>query len=108
MKPHFQLESDGFNLKAIENLWSSTSAVAGGNGSLSFQPSEANPYMDCHAEPFLQIGYSKFPFLHMLLYLKLIRACLVEILLNTNVKIAFPKTLFCICEYGRLTGNKFM
>lgn len=61
MKLHFQLESDGFNLKAIESLWSSThsaTAVAGG-GNFPFQPSETNP-MDCQTEPFLQIGYSNF------------------------------------------------
>lgn len=57
----FKLESDGFNLKAIESLWSSThsaTAVAGG-GNFPFQPSETNP-MDCQTEPFLQIGYQNY------------------------------------------------
>jgi len=71
MKFHFQLESDGFNLKAIESVWSSThsaTAVAGG-GNFPYQPSETNP-MDCQTEPFLQIGYSKFSsFICYLLYI---------------------------------------
>lgn len=56
MKSNFQLESEGFNLKAIENMWSSNSATVSGGSSFPYQPSETNP-MDCQAEPFLQIGY---------------------------------------------------
>jgi hypothetical protein len=61
MKTYFQLESDGFNLKAYESMWNSTnSATVAGGSNFPFQHSETNP-MDCQAEPFLQIGYSKFP-----------------------------------------------
>lgn len=55
LKSHFQLESDGFNLKAIESYWSSTSAAAGNSSNTQFQPSQTNP-MDYQPEPFLQIG----------------------------------------------------
>ncbi|KAG4922344.1 hypothetical protein JHK82_051315 [Glycine max] len=49
LKPPFQLEPYGFNLKA--SLWGSTSS-ADGDGSFPLQPSLTYP------EPFLQIGYS--------------------------------------------------
>ncbi|XP_027333746.1 agamous-like MADS-box protein AGL6 [Abrus precatorius] len=52
-----KLEEDGFNLKAIESLWSSTS-VASEDGSFPFLHSQINP-MDFQAESFLQIGYSQ-------------------------------------------------
>ncbi|KAK7274639.1 hypothetical protein RIF29_15735 [Crotalaria pallida] len=52
-----KLEAEGYNFKAMENLWSSTSAV--GNSSFTFQPSQTNP-MDCQPEPFLQIGYQQY------------------------------------------------
>ncbi|XP_004492666.1 agamous-like MADS-box protein MADS3 [Cicer arietinum] len=55
----FKLESEGFNLKAIENMWSSNSATVSGGSSFPYQPSETNP-MDCQAEPFLQIGYHQY------------------------------------------------
>jgi len=57
LKPPFQLEPYGFNLKA--SLWGSTSS-ADGDGNFPLQPSLTYP------EPFLQIGYSigaKFPFI---------------------------------------------
>ncbi|OIW04787.1 hypothetical protein TanjilG_11089 [Lupinus angustifolius] len=52
-----KLEAEGYNFKAMENLWSSTSGV--GNDSFPFQPSETNP-MECQPEPFLQIGYQQY------------------------------------------------
>ncbi|XP_019434141.1 PREDICTED: agamous-like MADS-box protein AGL6 [Lupinus angustifolius] len=52
-----KLEAEGYNLKAMENMWSSTSAV--GNSSFPFQLSQTNP-MDCQPEPFLQIGYQQY------------------------------------------------
>ncbi|MED6171787.1 Agamous-like MADS-box protein mads3 [Stylosanthes scabra] len=52
-----KLEAEGFNLKAMENLWSSTSAAT--NSNFTFQPSQTNP-MDCQPEPFLQIGYHHY------------------------------------------------
>ncbi|KAI5428879.1 agamous-like MADS-box protein MADS3 isoform X1 [Lathyrus oleraceus] len=58
----FKLESDGFNLKAIESLWSSSNSaatVAAGGGNFPFQSSETN-HMDCQPEPFLQIGYQHY------------------------------------------------
>ncbi|CAJ1949930.1 unnamed protein product [Sphenostylis stenocarpa] len=48
-----KLESEGFNLKAMESLWSSNSAA--GNSAFPFQPAQTNP-LDYQAEPFLQIG----------------------------------------------------
>ncbi|RZB94042.1 Agamous-like MADS-box protein AGL6 [Glycine soja] len=50
LKPPFQLEPYGFNLKA--SLWGSTSTSAAGDGSFPLLPSQTYP------EPFLQIGYS--------------------------------------------------
>ncbi|KAL2337407.1 hypothetical protein Fmac_011853 [Flemingia macrophylla] len=52
-----RLEAEGFNLKAMESLWSSTSAA--GNSGFPFQPPQNNP-MDYPAEPFLQIGYHQY------------------------------------------------
>ncbi|KAJ1426804.1 hypothetical protein SESBI_10056 [Sesbania bispinosa] len=54
-----KLEVDGFNLKAIESLWSSTSS-AGGDGSFPLQPPPETNHMDCQPEPFLQIGYHHY------------------------------------------------
>ncbi|RDX94742.1 MADS-box transcription factor 6, partial [Mucuna pruriens] len=53
-----KLEGYGFNLKAIESLWSSTSTTAG-DGSFPLQPSQTYNPMDLQAEPFLQIGSYK-------------------------------------------------
>ncbi|KAL1331465.1 hypothetical protein HN51_048735 [Arachis hypogaea] len=53
-----KLEAEGFNLKAMESLWSSTSAAA--NSNFTFQPSQTNNPMDCQPEPFLQIGYHHY------------------------------------------------
>ncbi|BAT97835.1 agamous-like MADS-box protein MADS3 [Vigna umbellata] len=52
-----KLESEGFNLKAMESLWSSTSAA--GNTAFPFQPPQTNP-LDYQTEPFLQIGYQQY------------------------------------------------
>ncbi|XLR58114.1 hypothetical protein S83_008786, partial [Arachis hypogaea] len=49
-----KLEAEGFNLKAMESLWSLTSAAT--NSNFTFQPSQTNNPMDCQPEPFLQIG----------------------------------------------------
>ncbi|KAK7340151.1 hypothetical protein VNO77_20845 [Canavalia gladiata] len=56
-KLKLKLEADGFDLKAIESLWSSTSAAAG-DGTFPLLPSQTNP-LDCQAESFLQIGYNQ-------------------------------------------------
>ncbi|TKY65569.1 Agamous MADS-box protein AGL6 [Spatholobus suberectus] len=52
-----KLESYGFNLKAIESLWSTSTAAGDGSFPLQLQPTETNP-MDLQAESFLQIGYN--------------------------------------------------
>ncbi|XLR31661.1 hypothetical protein S83_059561, partial [Arachis hypogaea] len=49
-----KLEAEGFNLKPMKSLWSSTSVAA--NSNFTFQPSQTNNPMDCQPEPFLQIG----------------------------------------------------
>ncbi|GAU40796.1 hypothetical protein TSUD_348930 [Trifolium subterraneum] len=57
-----KLESEGFNLKAMESLWSSNNSIAG-NSNFTFQPPQTNPMtmnMDIQAEPFLQIGYQQY------------------------------------------------
>lgn len=59
----FQLEAEGYTLKAIQNLWISSSAA--GNSHFHHQhvhPSQTNP-MEYHPhEPILQIGYIYFLF----------------------------------------------
>nr|AFK33514.1 unknown [Lotus japonicus] len=52
-----KLESEGYNPKVMENLWSSTSAA--GTSNFPFHPAQSNP-MDCQPEPFLQIGYHQY------------------------------------------------
>lgn len=55
----------------MDSLWSSTSAA--GNSNFPFHQAQTNP-MDCQPEPFLQIGYMKFPLTFAYVYytLKLI------------------------------------
>ncbi|KAK7394859.1 hypothetical protein VNO78_15400 [Psophocarpus tetragonolobus] len=50
-----KLQPYGFNVKANESLWGSSSTAAE-DGSFLLQPSQINP-MDLQAETFLQIGY---------------------------------------------------
>jgi len=52
---NFQLEAEGFNLKATESLLSFTSA-AGNSGFHFQQPPQTNPIDYQQPEPFLQIG----------------------------------------------------
>lgn len=51
----FQLEAEGYTLKAIQNLWSSSSAA--GNSHFHVHPSQTNPMEYQLPEPILQIGY---------------------------------------------------
>lgn len=54
----FQLEAEGYTLKAIQNLWSSSSAA--GNSDFHVHPSQTNPMEYQLPEPVLQIGYTYF------------------------------------------------
>ncbi|XP_058745604.1 LOW QUALITY PROTEIN: agamous-like MADS-box protein MADS3 [Vicia villosa] len=57
-----KLEGEGFNLKAMESLWSSNS-VAGSSNFTFQQPQSNQPHVYDYgypAEPFLQIGYQQY------------------------------------------------
>ncbi|KAI4354946.1 hypothetical protein L6164_003767 [Bauhinia variegata] len=54
-----KLESEGFNPKTIDSLWSSSSAPV--NTSFLMQPNSQTDPMECQPEPnFLQIGYHHY------------------------------------------------
>lgn len=58
-----QLETEGLNLKTIQDLWgSSAAAAATGNTNFPLHPSHESP-INCEPEPFLQIGYT--PIMHI-------------------------------------------
>ncbi|XP_031262540.1 agamous-like MADS-box protein MADS3, partial [Pistacia vera] len=50
-----KLETEGLNLKAIQDLWGSSAAAAAGNTSFPLHPSHESP-INCEHEPILQIG----------------------------------------------------
>ncbi|XP_062157160.1 agamous-like MADS-box protein MADS3 [Alnus glutinosa] len=53
-----KLEAEGYTLKAIQNLWSSSSAA--GNSHFHVHPSQTNPMEYQLPEPILQIGYNHY------------------------------------------------
>ncbi|KAJ0052237.1 hypothetical protein Pint_00309 [Pistacia integerrima] len=54
-----KLETEGLNLKAIQDLWGSSAAAAAGNTSFPLHPSHESP-IHCEHEPVLQIGHHHF------------------------------------------------
>ncbi|GMY09425.1 agamous-like MADS-box protein MADS3 [Fagus crenata] len=53
-----KLNEEGHTLKAIQNLWGSSSAA--GNSNFHLHPSHQVNHMECQPEPFLQIGYHHY------------------------------------------------